>query len=1266
MNSQEAQREYNWQRRWIPVYEGGSDRTGATAREREAQALWQLRFTTEGVLFGKIRHVPCLILLGEPGLGKSHFVEREEHRLSTYLKNSADESILRNLAKSESGDGVQQLLFDNDRYRNWKAGTHRLTLFVDSVDQAGISVERVITIIRNELADADVSRLHLRLVCRDHDWSLTLANTLEHVWRNDGEKESNVRIYQLAPLGPDDIRVAVEANRNNIEDPERFLKEIKNEDAWALATVPITLEMLLEKPGYLTSSRTELYEHGLRRLCRGTQSTAELPYSELDRRFEIASRIAAVMVLSRKQSVDVKADDVYDSSRTLILKDLLLDLANTSEVDPIRATLETGLFKGEGKREWRHSSYAAYMTARHLSNKNIPVKDILDMTVAPDKKFPSHLHDTLRWLIEMRMEVLPEVVKRQPMLILAADLSHLSADKYRALFDALLSLDDPYVYSHETWNLRNVRAGHDSAKSVLLPYLTDTRRSPYLRRFVLDLIEHLDIEDIDNELVHIVLDENEDQVLRRLAARRICDAGSDESKLQLKSYIQSREDDPEDQLKGYALQSLWPDLLTADELFNALSPPKKKSSGHIYRTFLYGDSILDGLQPADLLTALEWVTTQRSHHETPFPLREMPGKIMRKAWDNIHVSGVLEAFTRTAVEMNARFDGIFGGNAYDMRFSDEEAKYYDKFAREVEARRQVVTTALPIWREKDTATNRLMRGRQSFLLTSDLEWLIGLLDVSTEPDERCQLANIIADLFRWLSGSYASTSEENYRRVERVYNASDRHPELQQLVQRYSITMLDDPDVVSHREHIRQMREIDEDIARQRAEVRPFERLQEALDRMEAGETWQWINVCLALTSIPSEMHTEWGLKSDLTDFPTWQSRDDEMQERITRAAKSYVMSQDVVPTDDNSEDWYETPARPRIDDCAYLAIFLLQKVDVNALSQLPADCWKRWSKIIVWYPNAIFSLDGRTDYHREIRGIQQELMRKLHENAPRALMDNLRTLLVAQDRLDSYIGQKLREVGHLWDSELEGVLLRLVRDSNLSPRGQRSILDFLLAKESADAQRVAEAQISKGYADQNEKDLVVEFSVSLMTSESEFNWTEVWKLFENDAVGRAIVGKLAEEDRNTAKIPNKLSVTELVNLLIWMEEQYPTSEDPRIDGVHAVTTREQVSYLRNDLIAELRNRNSREALDGVWWILSQFPELERLEFVRLDLEKAVEGSEPEPTSPKEVTDWLSRYQRQRLGKLECAWRLLKKHKGSILILLWQEFRHHLHQLPLF
>ena len=35
--------------------------------------------------------------------------------------------------------------------------------------------------------------------------------------------------------------------------------------------------------------------------------------------------------------------------------------------------------------------------------------------------------------------------------------------------------------------------------------------------------------------------------------------------------------------------------------------------------------------------------------------------------------------------MAARFDGIFGGNTYDPRFNYEEAKYYARFEREVEA-----------------------------------------------------------------------------------------------------------------------------------------------------------------------------------------------------------------------------------------------------------------------------------------------------------------------------------------------------------------------------------------------------------------------------------------------------------------------------------------------------------------------------------------------------------------------------------------------------
>ena len=567
---------YGWQRRWIPIDIGGSDGTGETAKTRAAKALWELQFTSDGVSFDEIRHVPCLILLGEPGMGKTKFVQREEQRLSAYLKNSADESLLQNLAGSESDDEVRRRLFDNDKYRAWKASVHRLALFVDSVDQAGISAEHVVTAITNELADADVSRLHLRLVCRDHDWSLTLADTLEYLWRRHVDTEANVRVYQLAPLDLEDIRFAVDANNTNIKDPERFLKEIEVTGALPLATVPITLEMLLKEPGYRTSRRTELYEHGLRRLCRGTETTSVLTPPELERRFEMASRIAAVMMLSSKHAVDVEVDDVHESSSGLVVKDLLLDVVNESEESLIHATLDSALFQGTGKRTWAHQSFAENLAAEFLSNENIPVEKILEMMLAPDQKFAPQLHDTLRWLVEMRSDVLSEVVKRQPMLLLTTDVSHLSEKEFTKLFTAVLNMPDPYVYSHETWNLRRFRSSHPSAKCVLLPYLTDSRRSRYLRRFVLQLLECLDTNEIDDVLVRLALDNEEDQVLRQSAARLLGNIGSVEAKLRLKPYIYGSEDDTEDDLKGYALQALWPNHITADELFEALSPPKRE------------------------------------------------------------------------------------------------------------------------------------------------------------------------------------------------------------------------------------------------------------------------------------------------------------------------------------------------------------------------------------------------------------------------------------------------------------------------------------------------------------------------------------------------------------------------------------------------------------------------------------------------------------------------------------------------------------------
>ena len=428
-------------------------------------------------------------------------------------------------------------------------------------------------------------------------------------------------------------------------------------------------------------------------------------------------------------------------------------------------------------------------------------------------------------------------------------------------------------------------------------------------------------------------------------------------------------------------------------------------------------------------------------------------------------------------------------------------------------------------------------------------------------------------------------------------------------------------------------------------------RLQEALDRIEAGETLQWLNVIYALSHMPDGRADSWShYNPDLTAFPLWDSCDNVTRVRIVKAAFSFVAAQDSVNFDDKGADWYEKDGVPYVELHGYLAIFLLRIVDSSAFNHFSAERWKRWSKVVGWYPNALSPDDGRGDYYRKIRALQKDILQTLYQYAPSATLSNFRNLLVAQDRRSSIVRPTLEKLECLWNPAFETMLLGFLQSSSLSPQGQRSILDFLLVKNSAEALRVAEAGIKSGYSNQNEKDVLVEFAASLMTSKSEFNWTVVWELFQNDDdIGRVIVESVAEEDWHAEKFISKLSAPELVDLFIWVEERYPTSEDPQIDGVHTATVREQIGNWRKSMIYELQKKDSWETLHGIRLILFRFPNLERLQHLWIHLEKAAEGKEWQSPSPVEVSDWLSTYQRPSLSKVARAWRFLKRHRNTIL-----------------
>ena len=560
------------------------------------------------------------------------------------------------------------------------------------------------------------------------------------------------------------------------------------------------------------------------------------------------------------------------------------------------------------------------------------------------------------------------------------------------------------------------------------------------------------------------------------------------------------------------------------------------------------------------------------------------------------------------------------------------------FVANNEPRRELALKCLPHAQDGGERAFRLIHCWPPIVVAEDLDWLLGLLDSDADVVRREQLTQLVAAIFPEL-GSQGATLSERYRDIEKVYEARKRHPELKERTQGYFIRMLDDSEAASAREHHRMMKEIEEKRQRQHANVRPFDRLEESLDGLEIGETWQWQNVIFALSHWPDGRSDFWNMNPDLTGFPLWKSCGEETRARIVRAAQAFVMGQDEVSASDVNEDWYDTNQVPYAELHGYMAIFLLRRTDTKSFEELPTERWKRWAKIVIWYSSFTLIGDGSDDSRLQIYSIQKYLMSRLHEYAPYALLENLRSLIITADRRGNSGGPLLNGVANLWDSRLESMLLGLLQNAGLSPGAQRSILDFLWANECDEALRVAQARISVGYTSDEEKGLVVECSAFLITCRAEFDWSAVWKLFQNDEdVGRAIVEMVAQDDWNAQKLAVTLSAQELADLYIWVEARYPSSDDPNRDGAAGIVTEEQAVYWwRSGIITQLRKKETAEALEGIGWVLSRFPELEWLHSVRLDLEKEAEGSEWKPAAPQEVMNLIKPAQDERRDRQQSA-----------------------------
>ena len=209
--------------------------------------------------YSQMETIPCLVLLGEPGVGKTYALKEIEQR----EKNAGREVLKLDLGAYMTEDGFTQDL-KQDEDQSW-------CFLLDGLDECSIKPKALDRVLKKVLATIPARHRRLRITCRTTQWPEMLEHSFKNLWGNE-----HVATYVLTPLQYCDV---VEAARARKISEEHFIEAVSQAGAHPLALKPVTLEFLLntfENDRSLPPNESQLYRDGLYALCQETEERIDV------------------------------------------------------------------------------------------------------------------------------------------------------------------------------------------------------------------------------------------------------------------------------------------------------------------------------------------------------------------------------------------------------------------------------------------------------------------------------------------------------------------------------------------------------------------------------------------------------------------------------------------------------------------------------------------------------------------------------------------------------------------------------------------------------------------------------------------------------------------------------------------------------------------------------------------------------------------------------------------------------------------------------
>ena len=1204
-------------------------------------------YNPDVVSFESISKFPCLALLGEPGMGKSTAMQSEKGSIDIQVTERGDTSLWIDLRAFQTDVRLSQAIFEAPVFRAWLNGKHRLHLFLDSLDECLLRVDTVAALLFEEFGKCPIDRLYLRIACRTADWPVSLEEGLRRLWSDDA-----VKVYELAPLRRVDV---VEAAKSDGLSADTFLTEVDKRDVVPLAIKPVTLRFLLNtyrRHGQFPSSQADLYLEGCSRLCeetnesrRAAQRTGTLSAHQ---RLAVAARIAALTIFANRYAIWTSFDTGDVPAEDLKISDLCggKESINDEEVGVteivIREVLDTGLFSSRGPHRmgWAHQTYAEFLAAKYLLQRKMTPAQVISLIVHPgdaDKKLVPQLHQTAAWLAGMTSQVFREIMKTDPEVLLRSDVVTADVKDRAALVDALLKRhDEEKLLDRDLGGrTRYEKLAHPKLAGQLEPFIRDRTKGLVVRRVAADIAEACELRVLLPLLADVALDSSESLPVRVNAAYAVGRIGDAATKARLKPLATGDAgDDPDDDLKGCGLRAVWPNSMTAKELFPVLTAAKRSDYFGAYHMFIAHD-LMKNLQPSHLPEALLWVDMQGPTHFMTYSFRKLLDEIVMLGWEQIDSPGVLEALARAALSRIKHHDSLIedrGDRSLDVQLREDHAK-----------RRRLLENMVVIHANADEDVTELAYSQSPIVLTEDLPWMIEQLHSSKIERTKQTWSRLIS----------RSLDRGNPRQIDAVLVACETEAVLaEELRWLIKPVELGSPEAEKLKADYLEWQKWERK-ERKRPLLDPplAKRIERLLDEYEAGDYSAWWKLNREMTLKPDSTHyyVNDELESDLTVLPGWEGATTATKQRIVDAAKSYLSNQGP-----ETNQWLGTNTFYRPAVAGYRAFRLLLHEDHDFISNLPNAVWRKWSPSI---------LDER-DHDKEA---QQELVKCAYRSAPDEIVQVLSVLIDKENNESGHISI-IDKVQICWDERLGNLVMDKVKDKNLKAESMRGLLEDLIDHDVQEAESFAKSLLFPplpASGDILSKAIVA--ATVLMRHAKNAGWSVVWPAINNDpAFSAEVVAIVASREGwgDKGGIWQKINEDELADLFLWLVRQYPYFEDPDRNEAGEVTSRESIAHWRDSILQNLKMKGTRPACDAIRRIVHEHPELPCLKWTLMDAQTQARRHTWAPLKPVEILT-LAANQELRLVQsgdqlldviIESLKRLEAKLQGEIAIaqFLWE------------